>query len=118
MVEVLVALVPRGLRATSRGAVLRRVGDQGIPVLVLRSTGATTSDLAIGLRLAAWSAHQQPTPVKATKTEFRSGANVDRMPTRIGPAYLVALGKADFRTIKGLGSVQAMPIATTAWKAR
>lgn len=114
-VRVRVALVPTLGAANLKAAVIRRPGDHGEPLLLLREGDATDEDLRGGLRAAEVAARRfGEEPAREWRLSFRSTDRTRPLPPLpLGVrSNLELLRGAPFQEVPGAGMVRTMIIGT------
>lgn len=114
-VRVSVALAPALGDNSVRAVVVRRPGDSGRPLLLLREEDVTADDVAFGLAFAAQSISKYGVEPKVPHRQtFRAGgvATSTAVTTKTHGAIAADLRRADYQTIQGIGRVRAMDVFT------
>lgn len=110
-VPVTVALVPDLGSADVRATVIRRPNDRGQPLLLLRESDATTTDLGRGLRAAAMAVRRYgAAPPKEIKMEFRTFRGTATTNNASTQALLDLVRSSPVQSIAGVGSVRAAAV--------
>ena len=113
-VPVMVALVADLGSPSVRATVVRRPTDGGRPLLLVRESDATTTDLGRGLRAAALSVQRYgaapPKEIEMQFREFRGTAKTNDPSTQ---ALLNLVRSSPVQSIAGVGSVRAAAIFTS-----
>ena len=110
-VPVTVALVPDLGGPDMRATVIRRPSDRGQPLLLLRESDATTTDLGRGLRAAAMSVPRYgAAPPKEITMQFRTFRGTATTNNASTAALLDLVRSSPARSIAGLGIVRAAAI--------
>ena len=113
-VRVNIALVPQLARPDVRATVIRRPGDLGRPLLLLRESDLTASDLELGLRAAAVAFRRYgPTPARERALHLRTGRPALQQRVERAEHYLDLVKAGRPRHIDGIGTVPAMAIITS-----
>ena len=110
-VPVTVALVPDLGAPDMRAVVIRRPNDRGQPLLLLRESDATTTDLGRGLRAAAMSVRRYgAVPARAMTMQFRTFRGTATTNSASTQALLDMVRSSPVRSIAGVGRVPAAEI--------
>ena len=112
-VRVTIALVPQLARPGVRVTVIRRPGDAGHPLLLLRESDVTAADLELGLNVAALSFKRYGTTPTKERTLHLGSPRPSSRPRSERIEGLLELVKAGLpRHIDGIGTVRSMAIVT------
>ena len=113
-VPVTVALVPDLGDPSVRATVVRRPNDRGQPLLLLRESDATPTDLGRGLRAAALSVQRYgAASPKELKMQFRDLRGTPKTNDASTRAMLDLVRSSPLRIIAGVGSVRAAGIVAS-----
>lgn len=114
LVRVTVVLAPPSALPMGRAAIIRRPGDGGKPLLLLREEDATAADLAAGLaaagRLVQKYGSEPATEVRVVIRSTRPGTSKSAVTDR----YVETLRSSLRQTIPGVGTVHTMDMMTKA----
>lgn len=110
-----VVLAPSNNTRDPRVSLIRRPGDDGVPVVVLGATDVTPEELSMALKAAAASVKELgDSPVAETRIGIRVKTSM-KTNARSNPAFLAHLKANAARTeVSGLGMVRALRVATRA----
>ena len=110
-VPVTVALVPDLGNPNVRATVIRRPHDGGQPLLLLRESDVTTTDLGRGLRAAAISVQRYgAAPTKEIRMQFRTFRGTATTNDPSTEALLNLVRSSPAQSIGGVGNVRAAAI--------
>lgn len=116
LVRVSVALSP-DLEEGVRAVVIRRPGDGGKPLLLLRERDVTSLDLQIGLLAAAKAiAEHGPNPSRALRRSVRGALSGQGAPPQL-EKYIELLRASERRPLEGLGTLRSIDVLTDRYEA-